>query len=102
MMTSDLTRRTIEDFGDQWTEFTTNDGYYGSVELFADIVGPLLPLDSLKGKRVAEIGSGTGRIVHMLLAAGAGKKRIDADCSSGKVPCRDAAVDASAWALRRQ
>lgn len=70
-MTSDLTSRTIEDFGEQWTQFTTNDGYYASVELLADVVGPLLPLDSFKGKRVAEIGSGTGRIVHMLLAAGA-------------------------------
>jgi SAM-dependent methyltransferase len=71
-MTSDLTSRTIADFGDQWTRFTTNDGYYASLELFADMLGPLLPLDSLKGKRIAEIGSGTGRIVHMLLAAGAG------------------------------
>ena len=31
----------------------------------------LLPLSAFEGKRIAEIGSGTGRIVRMLLAAGA-------------------------------
>jgi SAM-dependent methyltransferase len=66
-----LGSRTIDDFGDQWMRYTDNDGYYGSVALLADILGPLLPLSSLQGKRVAEIGSGTGRIVRMLLAAGA-------------------------------
>src|SRR5689334_4867209 len=71
-MTSHLTSRTIDDFGDQWTRYTANDGFYASLELLADIFGPLLALDALKGKRVAEIGSGSGRIVSMLLAAGAG------------------------------
>lgn len=70
-MTTRLTSRTIDDFGDQWTRYTANDGFYGSPELLADIFGPVLPLDELKGKRVAEIGSGTGRIVRMLLSAGA-------------------------------
>ena len=70
-MSSNLTGRTIEDFGDQWTRFTGNDGYYGSPELLADILGPVLEVGALKGKRIAEIGSGTGRIVDMLLAAGA-------------------------------
>lgn len=70
-MTSQLTDRTIDDFGDQWTRYTANDGFYGSPELLRDIFGPVLPLDALEGQRLAEIGSGTGRIVHMLLAAGA-------------------------------
>ncbi len=70
-MTSHLTSRTIDDFGDQWTRYTVNDGFYASPELLADIFGPVLPPDALKGQRVAEIGSGTGRIVQMLLAAGA-------------------------------
>jgi SAM-dependent methyltransferase len=70
-MNETLTDRTIDDFGDQWTRYTNNDGYYGSSDLFADIFGPLLGPDSLKGKKVLEIGSGTGRIVQMLLAAGA-------------------------------
>ena len=53
--------------------YTDNEGFYGSVDLLSDTLGPLLPLSAFEGKCVAEIGSGTGRIVRMLLAAGAGK-----------------------------
>jgi SAM-dependent methyltransferase len=67
-----LSERTIADFGDQWTRFQGNEGYYGSGELFADVCGPLLAPDELQDRRVADIGSGTGRIVRMLLEAGAG------------------------------
>ncbi|WP_262048700.1 class I SAM-dependent methyltransferase [Bradyrhizobium sp. Bra78] len=67
----DLKRQTIDDFGEQWTAFRDNPGYYGSAELLADLFGPLLTLDDVKGARVADIGSGTGRIVNMLLDAGA-------------------------------
>lgn len=70
-MTDRETERTIADFGDQWVRFTDNSGYYGSRELFDDIVSPLLSEADVAGKRVADIGSGTGRIVAMLLAAGA-------------------------------
>jgi SAM-dependent methyltransferase len=70
-MTGGLRERTIEDFGEQWSRYTENDGYYGSPELLADIFGPLMDPKTLKGKSVAEIGSGTGRIVAMLLAEGA-------------------------------
>jgi SAM-dependent methyltransferase len=66
-----LTERTISDFGDQWTRFQGNEGYYGSSELFRDMCGPLLSANEVDGRRVADIGSGTGRIVRMLLAAGA-------------------------------
>lgn len=62
--------RTISDFGEQWGRYTSNDGYYASLELFTDICGPLLPLEKISGARVADIGSGTGRIVCMLLEAG--------------------------------
>ncbi|HZR01992.1 MAG TPA: class I SAM-dependent methyltransferase [Burkholderiales bacterium] len=65
-----LEERTIRDFGEQWTRYQRNEGYYASVELLRDIVEPLLPLDEIAGKRVAEIGSGSGRIVSMLLDAG--------------------------------
>jgi SAM-dependent methyltransferase len=47
-----------------------NEGYYGSLELFEDILSPFLKPEEMKGCRVAEIGSGTGRIVNMLLKAG--------------------------------
>lgn len=70
-MVADLTHETIRDFGDQWLAYRTSPGYYGSIDLLADILGPLLPVDSIKGARVADIGSGTGRIVNMLLDAGA-------------------------------
>jgi SAM-dependent methyltransferase len=62
---------TIADFGDQWTRFQDNSGYYGSLQLFEDIVGAVLRPADVSGKHVADIGSGTGRIVEMLLAAGA-------------------------------
>ena len=62
---------TIADFGAQWTRFTRDDGFYASQELWRDIVGPLVPTDGFAGARVIDIGSGTGRIVNMLLDAGA-------------------------------
>jgi SAM-dependent methyltransferase len=69
--TQDVDRQTIADFGAQWTHYRENPGYYGSVEMLKDILEPQLPLSEIAGCRVAEIGSGTGRIVNMLLAAGA-------------------------------
>jgi SAM-dependent methyltransferase len=66
-----LSERTIHDFGDQWTRFTGNEGFYGSSALFEDVCAPLLSPGHVSGLRVAEIGSGTGRIVRMLLSAGA-------------------------------
>lgn len=69
----DETRRTIDDFGEQWTHYPENTGAYAEKETLADIFGPLLALDELRGRKVAEIGSGTGRIVNMLLDAGAGQ-----------------------------
>lgn len=68
---SDLADRTIADFGDQWQRYTDNEGYYGEVEILKGTLEPLVRLEELQGKRVAEIGSGTGRIVKMLLRAGA-------------------------------
>jgi SAM-dependent methyltransferase len=64
-----VNNETIKDFGAQWTRYTSNAGYYGSTELLADILHPLVELDEIRGRRVAEIGSGTGRIVNMLVEA---------------------------------
>jgi SAM-dependent methyltransferase len=64
----DATSSTIADFGDQWTRFQDNSGYYGSRQLFEDIVGGVIDADAIAGRRVADIGSGSGRIVDMLLA----------------------------------
>jgi SAM-dependent methyltransferase len=68
---TNLRDRTIADFGDQWTRYTGNEGWYGSTELFRDILGPLVSEAEIRGKDVADIGSGTGRIVNMLLSMGA-------------------------------
>ena len=62
-----LKNQTIEDFGEQWTAFRDNPGYYGSADLLSDLFGPLLAREDVQGRRVADIGSGTGRIVNMLL-----------------------------------
>jgi len=70
-MKPDLSEKTIGDFGAQWMTFVDNDGYYGSIELFLDVVSPLLSLDDVKGATVADIGSGTGRFVLIFLSAGA-------------------------------
>jgi SAM-dependent methyltransferase len=64
-------RRTIADFSEQWSRYPTNDGFYASTELLADIFGPIMPMEDLKDITVLEVGSGTGRIVNMLFAAGA-------------------------------
>lgn len=70
-MSERLTEKTIRDFGDQWSVYTDNEGYYGSLELFRDIVEPLMSAEEFAGADIAEIGSGTGRIVLMALEAGA-------------------------------
>lgn len=71
-MITQIDKKTIADYSLQWTKYTDNSGYYGSVVLLQDIFGPLLSTDYVKDKRVCDIGSGTGRIVNMLLDAGAG------------------------------
>jgi SAM-dependent methyltransferase len=63
--------RTIKDFGEQWLRYPDNEGYYGSLELFSDILSPFLKPEELRGRRVGEIGSGVGRIVNMILRSGA-------------------------------
>jgi SAM-dependent methyltransferase len=68
---ADLKSKTIADFGEQWLAFRDNSGYYASKEFLADLVGPLLSAEEVAGTRAADIGSGTGRIVNMLLDAGA-------------------------------
>lgn len=63
--------RTIRDFGDQWSRYSENDGYYASVELLQDLFGPSLSIEDVRGANTADIGAGTGRNTLMLLGAGA-------------------------------
>ncbi|MDX2287725.1 MAG: class I SAM-dependent methyltransferase [Hyphomicrobiaceae bacterium] len=67
----DIDTKTIADFGAQWTRFPENIGWLGSVQCLDDHFGPLMRAEEFSGKTVADIGSGSGRIVNMLLDAGA-------------------------------
>lgn len=67
---ADATGQTIEDFGNQWQQFQRNEGYYASEALLQDIFCGLYDSAALQGASVADIGSGSGRIVRMLLACG--------------------------------
>jgi SAM-dependent methyltransferase len=73
VISDNLRDQTIADFGHQWTTYTTNDGFYGSLELLEDILNPFIQLPEISKTSVAEIGSGSGRIVNMLSEAGASK-----------------------------
>lgn len=57
---------TIQNFGDQWNIFQENMGYYASQEIFEDIINPLMKTEDFENRKVAEVGSGTGRIINML------------------------------------
>ncbi|MEZ4528173.1 MAG: class I SAM-dependent methyltransferase [Desulfobacterales bacterium] len=63
--------RTIADFGEQWTNYTENTGYYASAKALGDLLSPLMSLTEVRGKKIADVGAGTGRYTQMLHAAGA-------------------------------
>ena len=62
----------IEDFGNQWTLFTHNRGYYGSRSALDSLIKPLLNAQSIRNKRIADVGAGTGRYTRLFHQAGAG------------------------------
>ena len=68
-----LAERTIADFGEQWTAYTDNSGFYGSPALLQDVFGPLLNVDDLKGAVVIDVGAGTGRFTNVFVSTGAAK-----------------------------
>jgi SAM-dependent methyltransferase len=70
---SSLSERTIADFGDQWTVYTDNSGFYGSPALLQDVFGPLLRVDDFKDAVIADIGAGTGRFTNVFVASGAAR-----------------------------
>lgn len=66
-----IDKRTIADFGEQFSHYQCDAGYYGSSQCLLDILGPFCEEVEIAGKSTADIGSGTGRIVSMLLDLGA-------------------------------
>jgi SAM-dependent methyltransferase len=81
-------RGTIADFSEQWTKYFDNSGYFGSEELFVDVLTPLVGLDELRGARVAEIGCGNGRFLRVMARHAAKVVGIDPG---------DSVVNAQAW-----
>ena len=69
-MTDHLQTRTIADFGEEWTSYPDTAGFFGSAELFNDFFRPLVADKDVAGKRVADIGAGTGRFTNVLAAVG--------------------------------
>lgn len=67
----DAARRTIRDFGDQWTRFDNTSGYLASQENLADQLDPFLKPGDLENLRIADVGAGLGRVSLQLVRAGA-------------------------------
>lgn len=61
----------LSDFGNQWTMFTENRGYYASLQALDSLIQPLLAVKSLQNKWIADVGAGTGRYTRLLHEAGA-------------------------------
>jgi len=59
--------KTIEDFGSQWSiHGRLESGHWTSKEMFDDHFGDIFNPNEISGKRVADIGSGSGRIIKMI------------------------------------
>jgi SAM-dependent methyltransferase len=62
-----IREKTISDFGEQWQiHGKIDEDYWSSKELLKDYVGDLFDFVQIKKKKIAEVGSGCGRIIHML------------------------------------
>ena len=59
-------KETYKDFGDQFLTDKDIGGYWGSIELLKEIVFPF-DLNSIKNKKIIDIGIGSGRISNNLL-----------------------------------
>jgi len=70
-MTNKVSSKIIADFGRQWTNYTENTGYYASADFLDDLFGPLIDKESIKGRKIADVGAGTGRFVKMFHELGA-------------------------------
>lgn len=59
--------RTVDDFGHQWSHFPNpSDAFHSSELILMDTLQGLFDPRHLKGKRVIEIGAGSGRVLEML------------------------------------
>ncbi|MEZ4754605.1 MAG: methyltransferase domain-containing protein [Bdellovibrionota bacterium] len=65
-MVNTVKASSVSDFSEQWSSYTTQQGYYASPDMLQDYFGPLMKLEDLKGCRVCEIGSGNGRFISIM------------------------------------
>ena len=65
---SSIRSKTIRDFGNQFQRYNDikNDNYWSGLEHITDLLGDTFNLDEINGKYIGEVGSGSGRIVHIL------------------------------------
>lgn len=67
MTQKEVRERTIQDFGNQWQiHGQVDQDYWSSKEMFTDHFGELFDPQEIAGKVVAEVGSGSGRIINMI------------------------------------
>lgn len=60
------TRDSVQEFSAQWTRYAGSVGVLESDAYLQDILGPLMNLSDLAGRRVADIGAGNGRFTAVL------------------------------------
>lgn len=59
--------KTVKDFGDQFFRHDSLGDYWASDSMFRDHFGDIFDPVEIKDKLVAEVGSGSGRIIRMIL-----------------------------------
>jgi len=71
MSDGSVRRQTIEDFGNQWQIHGQVDpDHWSSTAMFRDHFGDLFDAQEIAGQTVAEVGSGSGRIINMICSFG--------------------------------
>jgi SAM-dependent methyltransferase len=70
-VTKTLAQKTIRDFGRQHAAYPDSGGYYVSVGILADVLGPLMDIREFVDKDVLDLGSGTGRWLRVFHELGA-------------------------------
>ena len=66
--TSRIRSKTINDFGNQFYKYNdfNNDDYWSGKDHITDLLGDTFDLGEVKDKNIAEVGSGSGRIINIL------------------------------------
>ena len=60
-----MVKETVNQFNKQWSIYQ-HEGYSDHVDYFNDVLGPLLDIKSITGKKVADVGAGNGRFTETM------------------------------------